>query len=316
MVEVRCSTNPHELGLLIDALQGHEPHAGSLDSLADCDGVRSVILATFARKPIGHDELGCDKSDDVAGCDEQTCPMMDTRASLHADRARRQSGDEFMQLGARHRRANEFGTAGLIDTVHRKRGLGEIDSDVDNGHGFPLPSELMRFATHRGTLLPIAAIQCDQLGTGKYLSFIRLHNQRRIQSLRFWLTHSRSKPKERLMGTSSVQCPDCGGRGYNSKEPEYSLVTYHVGCFRCGGSGRKAVSGHGTSKELRENTLRKGSGRITVQTDPSGSSKTIQTCRKCNGHGDHSATTTGLFGGEKLTRVKCKECNGTGRSHY
>jgi hypothetical protein len=35
----------------------------------------------------------------------------------------------------------------LVHTVDRKHVLGEIDADVDNGHGLPLQSELMRFAT-------------------------------------------------------------------------------------------------------------------------------------------------------------------------
>ena len=105
------------------------------------------LFPRFSREPIGHDELGCDQPDGVAGSDEQPCPVMSTRAGFHADRARRQSGDEFMQSGARHRRANELGAAELIDPVHCKYGLGEIDPDVDNGHGFPLPSELMRFET-------------------------------------------------------------------------------------------------------------------------------------------------------------------------
>jgi hypothetical protein len=55
-------------------------------------------------------------------------------------------------------RAHEFGLARLVDAVHGKDVLGEIDADVDNGHGLPLPSELMRVRTsHRGTSLPVAA---------------------------------------------------------------------------------------------------------------------------------------------------------------
>jgi hypothetical protein len=42
--------------------------------------------------------------------------------------------------------------------VHCEDVLGEIDADVDNSHGLPLPSELMRVRTfHRGTSLPVAA---------------------------------------------------------------------------------------------------------------------------------------------------------------
>jgi hypothetical protein len=46
----------------------------------------------------------------------------------------------------------------LIDSVDRKNVLGEINSNEQNSHGLPLPSELMRLRTsHRGTSLPVAA---------------------------------------------------------------------------------------------------------------------------------------------------------------
>jgi hypothetical protein len=32
---------------------------------------------------------------------------------------------------------HQFGLARLVDTVHRKHALGEIDSNVQNGHDFP-----------------------------------------------------------------------------------------------------------------------------------------------------------------------------------
>jgi hypothetical protein len=63
-----------------------------------------------------------------------------------------------VQPGARHRRPHQRGLACFIHPVDRKHVLGEIDADVDNGHGLPLPSELMRLRTsHRGTTLPVAA---------------------------------------------------------------------------------------------------------------------------------------------------------------
>jgi hypothetical protein len=69
---------------------------------------------------------------------EQACPVVAARASLHGDGARRQGRDEFVQLGARHRRAHQCGLARCTHPVDCKDVLGEIDADVDNGHGLPL----------------------------------------------------------------------------------------------------------------------------------------------------------------------------------
>jgi hypothetical protein len=56
-----------------------------------------------------------------------------------------------------HARAHERGLGVLVHTVEREDVLGEIDSDVDNGPGLPLPGELMRVrASHRGTSSPVA----------------------------------------------------------------------------------------------------------------------------------------------------------------
>ena len=42
--------------------------------------------------------------------------------------------------------------------MHRENVLGEIDPDVENGHDFPIKSELMRVRTsHRGTSMPYSA---------------------------------------------------------------------------------------------------------------------------------------------------------------
>ena len=54
--------------------------------------------------------------------------------------------------------AHQCRLAVLVHTVDREDVLGEIDADVQNGRGLPLPSELMRVRTsHRGTSLPTAA---------------------------------------------------------------------------------------------------------------------------------------------------------------
>ena len=65
-----------------------------------------------------------------------------------------------MQLVAWHGRSKEFGFACLIDAIHGKHVLGEIDTDSQNSHGLPLPNELMRDrASHRGTELPFTAMR-------------------------------------------------------------------------------------------------------------------------------------------------------------
>jgi hypothetical protein len=62
---------------------------------------------------------------------------MRSRAGLHADGAWRQRRHQRMQLGSRHARAAQVDLAALVDTVQRKHVLGEIDSNVQNGHDFP-----------------------------------------------------------------------------------------------------------------------------------------------------------------------------------
>ena len=64
--------------------------------------------------------------------------------------------DQLEQLGARHVRTHQLGLAGFVDCVNGENGLGEIDADVQNGHGLPLPSELMELRN------PIVALCCRQ----------------------------------------------------------------------------------------------------------------------------------------------------------
>ena len=46
----------------------------------------------------------------------------------------------------------------LVHSAHREDVLGEIDANVQNAHGLPLPNELMRLRTaHRSTQLPFSA---------------------------------------------------------------------------------------------------------------------------------------------------------------
>ena len=73
--------------------------------------------------------------------------MVRSSARFHADRARRQGRDHFVELGARDLRLAKLHIAPYVHAVQGKHVLGEIDADRDNSHGLPLSSELMRFAT-------------------------------------------------------------------------------------------------------------------------------------------------------------------------
>ncbi|WP_211090284.1 hypothetical protein, partial [Pseudothauera nasutitermitis] len=56
-------------------------------------------------------------------------------------------------------------TASLIDAMHGKYVLGEIDSSGHNAHGLPLSDGLMRVRTsHRGIQVPITAMRSGRDG--------------------------------------------------------------------------------------------------------------------------------------------------------
>jgi len=58
------------------------------------------------------------------------------------------------------KRAQQLGSALLVAATHGEDALGEIDAGGQNGHGLPLPKELMRFAApswHVGGLRSNAA---------------------------------------------------------------------------------------------------------------------------------------------------------------
>jgi hypothetical protein len=82
----------------------------------------------------------------VAVLGTQPRPVVRARTRLHCDRARRQRRHQLQQFGARNARALQFNFAKLIDAVHGKDVLGEIDSNAQNSHGLLLPMKLMNFA--------------------------------------------------------------------------------------------------------------------------------------------------------------------------
>jgi hypothetical protein len=62
------------------------------------------------------------------------CPVVRTRASLHADGAWWQFGNRLDQLVAPHGWLHQPCLAGIIDAVQGKHVLGQIDPDKHNGH--------------------------------------------------------------------------------------------------------------------------------------------------------------------------------------
>jgi hypothetical protein len=136
-----------QLRLLRHGFDGHEAHLGPLHRLADGGSIGGVVLTAFAGQTIRSNELGCDQSHRVSVLLKQACPVVRTGAGLHTDRARREADDEFKQPGPWHDRANQHCLAVRIDPMNGEHRLGKIDTDVENSHGLPLPSELMRFAT-------------------------------------------------------------------------------------------------------------------------------------------------------------------------
>jgi hypothetical protein len=170
-VAVRCLDEAlagpvhHQSRLLVQILDRHEAHVRAPNGLADRRGVCRVVLAALATHAVRRDELRRNQSHGVARGLEQPRPVVRARARLHPHDARRQRGHQLVQLVARHRRAHQFSLAGLIDAVHRENVLGEVDTNGQNRHGLPLPSELMRNRTsHRDTQLPSAAMRLARDG--------------------------------------------------------------------------------------------------------------------------------------------------------
>ena len=128
----------HELALLIDRFDRHESHVWAGDGFADGGCIGCIVLAATAREAVRDDELGRHQAYGVAELLELARPLVGARAGFHADEARRQRGDEFEQLGARHARAHQHALACGIHAVNSKDVLGEIDSDGDNGRHGPL----------------------------------------------------------------------------------------------------------------------------------------------------------------------------------
>jgi hypothetical protein len=151
--EALPGTVHHQLRLLFLGLHRHEAHVRPLHGLASSRGIGRVVLAALAREPVGGDELRCHQPHGMTVTNEQPRPVVRTGARFHADRARRQRGDQLVQLRPWHARTHELRLAGFIDAVDGEHVLGKIDADGENGQGLPLPRG-WEFA------LPIVALRC------------------------------------------------------------------------------------------------------------------------------------------------------------
>lgn len=129
------------------ALDRHKAHLRTLHGFADRLRISRVVLTSLAAQAVRRHELGRDDAHRVAELLKLPRPVVRARARLHADHARRQFGDQLQQRISPDRRAHQHRLAFRIHSVHHKHVLGEIDPNRNNGHGLPLPSELMRFAT-------------------------------------------------------------------------------------------------------------------------------------------------------------------------
>ena len=90
------------------------------------------------RHAVGRNELRRHQFDRVTMLPEQPRPVVRAGTRFHTDQTWRQLRDQRQQIRACNFRLDQLGLAAIIDTVHDKHILGEIDSYGDNAHGLPL----------------------------------------------------------------------------------------------------------------------------------------------------------------------------------
>ena len=120
-----------EDALLLDALDGDEPHVRPTHGLADGLRVGRISLVAF---DVGLYVLRRDQAHLVPEPDQLPRPVVGARARLHADHAGRLLREERQQIAA-PQTTPENGMGGRINTVHLEDGLGEIKADREDGHG-------------------------------------------------------------------------------------------------------------------------------------------------------------------------------------
>ncbi len=146
-------------GLLLFGLGRHRTHVRPAYRLTYRGGISSVVLAALAAHAVRRHQLGRYQPHGVAMRLELPRPVVGAASGLQANGARWQSRYQRVELGTRHLGLAQLHLAGCIHTVYGEDVLGSIDSDGQNGHGLPLPSELMRVRTsHHGSPLPLPAL--------------------------------------------------------------------------------------------------------------------------------------------------------------
>jgi hypothetical protein len=127
----------HQHGLLIGALDRHEPHVGARHGLADRRCIVRVVLAAF---DVGFRVSRRNEDHFVPQRPDLSRPVMGGSTSLHPDPAGRRLGEEIQHLAStqlsRHRRRTL-----TLDRMHLKKGLRQVDPNPDKGlHGrLPYP---------------------------------------------------------------------------------------------------------------------------------------------------------------------------------
>ena len=131
-------TRAKPLRMLVFFLDRDEAHVRPPHGFADRGGVRGVVLAALAGQAVGADELRRHQLDGMAMLAELPRPVVRAGAGFHADQARRQLDDQLQQFVARNFRLDQHGLAVIINAMHGKNVLGQIDANGDNAHGLPL----------------------------------------------------------------------------------------------------------------------------------------------------------------------------------
>ena len=124
--------------LLMFFLDRDKAHVRTRDGFADRRSICRVIFSAFTAHAIRHDELGSHQFHRVAMLAKQSRPVVRSRAGLHSDHTRWKLHHQRQQLLPRNLRLDQYRLAVIINTVHGKDVLGEIDSNGDNAHGLPL----------------------------------------------------------------------------------------------------------------------------------------------------------------------------------
>jgi hypothetical protein len=133
------SARPHETlayamqrqhRLLLDALDRHNAHVRSRDCLADCFGIRRVILV---RLDVRLDKLRRNQSDRMTHSLQLARPKVRAAARLHPDHAGGEVGEELRNVISLEHFPQD-GSAMLIYTMDGKNVLRQIDANRRNLH--------------------------------------------------------------------------------------------------------------------------------------------------------------------------------------